>query len=235
MSGYQFSHVPTDVPKVRTQFRQINTLIPVPESLPIIEDLARYEARSMHGQLPVVWDRAEDFQVWDKFGNCWIDFTSTIFVANTGHANPEVKSAIQQMLEKSLLHTYTFATEIRAKYLKKLIEFTPAQFEKAFLLSAGTEATECAMKLMRLYGRAAGKRKGGIISFEESMHGRTVGAQMLGGTPVLREWIGYEDPNIYRLPFPYPWVLQGGHGGVLSGREKLGNYEIFTLLEVKGQ
>ena len=220
MSGYQFSHVPVEVPKVRTRFRQINTPIPVPESLPILEDLAGYESRSMHGQLPVVWDRAEDFQVWDRFGNCWIDFTSTIFVTNVGHANPHVKNAIQQMLDGSLLHSYTFATEIRANYLKKLIEFTPAQFEKAFLLSAGTEATECAIKLMRLHGRAAGKRKGGIISFEESMHGRTMGAQMLGGTPALREWIGYEDPNIYRLPFPYPWVLENGDGGLLSGREK---------------
>lgn len=220
MPGYHFSDIPADVPKVWTRFRQINTRIPVPESLPIFEDLAKHESRSMHGQLPVVWDRAEDFQVWDRFGNRWIDFTSTIFVANAGHANPSVKKAIQQMLDKNLLHSYTFATEIRARYLKKLIEFAPAQFEKAFLLSSGTEATECAMKLMRLNGRAAGKRKGGIISFEESMHGRTMGAQMLGGTPAQREWIGYEDPNIYRLPFPYPWALWNENAGHLSGREK---------------
>lgn len=220
MSGDQFSHQAVGVPNVRTKFRQINTPIPVPESLPILEDLVRYESRSMHGQLPVVWDRAEDFQVWDRLGNCWIDFTSTIFVANAGHANPSVKKAIQQMLDKNLLHSYTFATEIRAKYLRKLIEFTPAQFEKAFLLSSGTEATECALKLMRLNGLAAGKRKGGIISFEESMHGRTMGAQMLGGTPAQREWIGREDPNIYRLPFPYPWALWNEDAGRPSSREK---------------
>jgi len=220
MSGYQFSHQAVEVPKAWTKFRQINTPFPVPESLPILEDLVRYEPRAMHGQLPVVWDRAEDFQVWDRFGNCWIDFTSTIFVANAGHANPSVRKAIQQMLDKNLLHSYTFATEIRAKYLRKLIEFTPAQFEKAFLLSSGTEATECAIKLMRLYGHAAEKQKGGIISFEDSMHGRTMGAQMLGGTAAQREWLGYEDPNIHRIPFPYPWVLHNGNGQFLAGQQK---------------
>ena len=220
MADSPFSHSPVRVPRVSTSFRQIQTQIPVPESLPVIEALTKYEARAMHGQLPVVWDRAEDFQVWDRFGNCWIDFTSTIFVSNSGHANPHLKNALKEMLDKNLWHSYTFATEIRAKYLRKLIEFTPSQFEKAFLLSAGTEATECALKLMRLYAAAIAKPGKGVISFEGSMHGRTMGAQMLGGTTAQREWIGYEDPNIYRLPFPFPWVLHDQDGKPLSGREK---------------
>ena len=33
----------------------------------------------MHGQIPVVWDKAR-FQVYDKWGNKWLDFSSTIFV-----------------------------------------------------------------------------------------------------------------------------------------------------------
>jgi 4-aminobutyrate aminotransferase-like enzyme len=28
---------------------------------------------------------------------------------------------------------------------------------------------------------------------------------MLGGNPKQKEWIGYLDPNIFHLPFPYPW------------------------------
>ena len=42
----------------------------------------------MHGQIPLIWDKAQNFQVHDKWGNKWLDFTSTIFVANSGHANP---------------------------------------------------------------------------------------------------------------------------------------------------
>jgi 4-aminobutyrate aminotransferase-like enzyme len=79
------------------------------------------------------------------------------------------------------------------------------QFEKAFLLSAGTEATEAALKLMRLNGQKLGKRRGGILCFEGNWHGRTLGAQMMSSDLSQKDWIGYHDPNIHHLPFPYPW------------------------------
>jgi len=77
--------------------------------------------------------------------------------------------------------------------------------KKAFLLSAGTEATEAALKLMRMNAKKIGKKKPGVICFEGNWHGRTMGAQMMGGNLNQKEWIGYLDPNIYHLPFPYPW------------------------------
>ena len=203
---YQFSQTPVDVLLVHTKYRKIKTSIPALETLEILLDLEKYESRSMHGQLPVVWDKADDFQVYDSCGNCWIDFTSTIFVANAGHANPHIISALKKTIDHKLLHTYTFPHEIRAKFLKKLIEITPNQFEKAFLLSAGTEATECALKLMRMYGQTIRSTKLGIISFQGAMHGRTMGAEMLKGDPITSAWIGYRDPNMYHLPFPYPWA-----------------------------
>jgi 4-aminobutyrate aminotransferase/(S)-3-amino-2-methylpropionate transaminase len=206
MAGHGFNHSPKTVPLVETEFRRILTALPVPESLPLLERLYATESRAMHGQLPVVWNRAEGFQVFDAWGNCWIDFTSTIFVANAGHANPRIVAALRRVLDKPLLHTYTFATQERANYIDALIRNTPPQFEKAFLLSAGTEATECALKLMRLHGQSVGKRRGGILCFEGNWHGRTMGAQMLGWNPKQKEWIGYTDPNIHHLPFPYPWL-----------------------------
>jgi 4-aminobutyrate aminotransferase-like enzyme len=218
MSGFSFSRTPVKVPKIKTKYRKISTALPVPESLQVLNDLDRYESRSMHGQMPIVWDHAEDFQIGDKYGNTWIDFTSTIFVTNAGHANPKIREALKRTIDQKLLHSYTYSTEIRRDYIKKLIEFTPPQFEKAFLLSSGTEATECALKLMRIHGKVIGKRKPGIVSFEESMHGRTLGAQMLGGTPAAREWIGYEDPNIFRFPFPYPWRIKDEKGRQISGK-----------------
>jgi 4-aminobutyrate aminotransferase-like enzyme len=212
MSGYLFNMTPQNVPLVTTKYRKIVTPIPVPESLPVFCDLDKYESRSMHGQLPVLWDKAEDFQVFDAYGNSWIDFTSTIFVTNAGHANPRIMTAIKDITDQKLFHTYTFAHEVRAKFLKKLIEITPDQFQKAFLLSAGTEATECAVKLMRLHGQSINPQKMGIVSFQGAMHGRTMGAELLKGDPRQSGWIGYKDPNIYHLPFPYPWkARQSSH------------------------
>jgi 4-aminobutyrate aminotransferase / (S)-3-amino-2-methylpropionate transaminase / 5-aminovalerate transaminase len=205
MAGHGFSHNPINVPKVETKYRKIVTQIPVPESIPLLEKMYRTESRSMHGQMPVIWDRAEGFQVHDSWGNTWIDFSSTIFVTNAGHGNKRIVEALKKVLDKPLLHTYTYGNHERIEYIDYLIQKTSKQFEKAFLLSAGTEATECALKLMRLNGHKKGKKKGGIICFEGNWHGRTLGAQMMGWNPAQKEWIGYLDPNIYHLPFPYPW------------------------------
>jgi 4-aminobutyrate aminotransferase-like enzyme len=205
MSGNGFSHQPQQVEPVKTKFRTIQTQIPVPESISLLKEVYQHESHSMHGQMPIIWDRAEGFQVYDSWGNCWLDFSSTIFVTNAGHGNPKIVRALKDVLAKPLLHTYTYTSPERADYLRYLVNNTPAQFEKAFLLSAGTEATEAALKLMRLNGQKKGKRRGGILCFEGNWHGRTLGAQMMSWDSRQKEWIGYHDPNIHHIPFPYPW------------------------------
>lgn len=207
MAGGLFSHIPVSVESISTKYRRINTPIPVPESIPLLEKMYSLESRSMHGQMPIIWDRADDFQVYDPYGNIWIDFSSTIFVANAGHGNKRITDALKKQLEKPLLHTYTYASQERIAYLDYLIANTPQQFEKAFLLSAGTEATEAALKLMRLNGQKQGKLNGGVICFDGAFHGRTMGAQMMTGSESAKAWVGYQDPNIHHLPFPYPWTI----------------------------
>ena len=149
-----------------------------------------------------------NFNIFDIAGNKFIDFTSTIFVTNIGHSNSTLVKYIKLALKKNLLHSYAYINKVREKYLKKLILFAGKNFQKAFLMSAGTEATEAALKLMRMNGQKQGKRKLGIICFEGNWHGRTMGAQMMSGNIKQKEWIGYQDPNIYHLPFPYPWILK---------------------------
>ncbi|MBL4615235.1 MAG: aminotransferase class III-fold pyridoxal phosphate-dependent enzyme [Magnetovibrio sp.] len=205
MKPFAFSIVPVDVPCVKTEYRCIQTAIPVPQSLPIIEKITRYESRSMHGQMPVVWGRAKDLQVFDHWGNIWIDFTSTIFVTNAGHANEKILNALRGVLDQELLHTYTYASKIRASFLEKLVNCAPASLGKAYLVSAGTEATEMVLKLIRLNAMKNKKRRPGIIAFDGSFHGRTMGAAQISGHDAQREWIGYDDPNIFRLQFPFGW------------------------------
>ena len=205
MAGFNFNHTPKDVPLINTKYRKIATQIPNSESVAMLEKAYKLESRSMHGQMPVVWDRADNFQVFDAQGNSWIDFTSTIFVANAGHGNPRIVEAVKKVLDKPLLHTYTYLSQERLDYLELLIEKTPKQFEKVFMLSAGTEATECALKLMREQGIKKGKRRGVVVCIEGNWHGRTLGAQMMGWNPAQKTWIGYQDPNILHIPFPYPW------------------------------
>lgn len=226
MSSGEFDRTPKTVPLVNTKYRKIVTQIPVPESLSIMEDLDKYESRSMHGQYPIVWQKAKGCQVYDYWGNIWLDFTSTIFVTNSGHGNPAISKAIKEVADKPLLHAYNYYTKERADYIKYLIENTPANFEKAFLLSAGTEATECALKLMRVYGQKINKRHLGVICWEGAWHGRTLGAQMMGYNAQQKDWIGYQDPNIYHLPYPYPWREKA-----MKDPEKYFNDSIDFLIE----
>ena len=66
----------------------------------------------MHGQLPIAWDKAEDFSVYDIAGNCWIDFTSTIFVANVGHSNKQVSEALLKQSSYPLISCYAYANQL---------------------------------------------------------------------------------------------------------------------------
>ena len=118
MSGLGFSHKPVSVPNVNTNYRVVQTSIPVPESIPLLEKLYSLESHSMHGQLPVIWDRAEGYQVYDKWGNKWLDFSSAIFVTNAGHGNQRIIAALEKVINKPLLHTYTFTSSERIDYIK---------------------------------------------------------------------------------------------------------------------
>ncbi|MFB3881742.1 MAG: aspartate aminotransferase family protein [Armatimonadota bacterium] len=194
---------PKRVPPVNTKFRRIQTSIPAPESIPILEALYRDEPRSMRGQGPVVWDRAEGFQVHDAWGNTWIDWSSGVLVASAGHSRPEIARAICEQASKHLLHNYCFASEERARLVSKLAALSPKPLEKVFLLTTGAETTEAAIKLSRTHGKAVGgNRKIAIVSYEGAFHGRTMGAQMIGGSPALKEWIVNLDPDMVQVPFP---------------------------------
>jgi len=205
MAG-NFSHTPKSVKEVKTKYRRIVTKIPVPESIPLLEKMYKYESRSMHGQLPIIWNSASDANVFDPYGNCWIDFTSTIFVANAGHSNKKIIEEIRKLLDKPLLHTYTYASNERINYLEYLIKNTPEYLQKAYLISAGTEATETALKLSRMYGIEIGKKRGGVLCFDGAYHGRTMGAQTMSGNLSAKKWIGELDKDIFHLDFPYPWI-----------------------------
>ena len=209
MSNYKFSFEPKEVKHIKTDNRDIHTKIPAPGTKEIFERLTAVESRSMHGQLPIVWNKARDFNVFDIEDNCWIDFTSAIFLANVGHSNKNVSNAIKQTLDNPLYSCYAYSNPIRAEYIEKLISFAGKPFEKAFLLSAGTEATEASLKLMRMHGQKIGKKRLGIICIENNWHGRTLGSQMMSGNEQQTKWIGYKDKDIHHIPFPYPWELDG--------------------------
>jgi 4-aminobutyrate aminotransferase-like enzyme len=200
----EYSLEPVDVKKVSTRYRSIQTKMPVPESLAIFASLKKSEPRSMMGMPPVVWDRAENFSVEDKWGNRWIDWSSCVLLANAGHGRQEIKTALKEQIDQGLLATYVFVHAKRAELTKALQALSPdPAFYEVFLLSTGSEAIENCIKLAKTYAlEKHGPGKKYIVSFENAFHGRTLGAQLVGGNPALKKWIGAVDPTFVQVPFP---------------------------------
>lgn len=200
----EYDLTPVNVPKIKTKFRSIQTAIPVPESLAIFEKMRKSEPRSMSGQPPIIWHKAEGATISDRWGNRWIDWSSGVLITNAGHGHPEIVKAVREVLERSLLATYVFPHEGRADLTEKLAALSPdpANYQ-VFLLSTGSEATENCIKLSKTYAMEKhGPQKKVIVSFLNGFHGRTMGAQLAGGMPKLKKWIGELDSSFVQVPFP---------------------------------
>jgi 4-aminobutyrate aminotransferase-like enzyme len=157
----------------------------------------------MGGQPPILWDRGEGARIFDRFGNCWLDFSAGVLVTSSGHGHPKIKAAIAGIAQHGMYHAYCFPTEIRAALVEKLTSMLPPPLKRVFLLTTGSEATECAIKLARTQGlRVGGKEKNILISFQNGFHGRTMGAQLASGSPALKAWLGDPDPHFVQIPFP---------------------------------
>ncbi|MBL7167556.1 aspartate aminotransferase family protein [Candidatus Bathyarchaeota archaeon] len=137
----------------------------------------------------------------DVDGNVYIDFTSGIGVTSLGHCVDEVVETISGQAAKlihSCIHVVNY--EPYLDLAQKLTEVTPGSFKKrVILLNSGSEAVENAVKIVRQHtGRP------GIISFENSFHGRSYMALTLTG-----KWDPYKVgfgpfvPGVHFTPFAY--------------------------------
>ncbi len=115
--------------------------------------------------------RGEGAAVFDDQGNRYIDCVGGIAVANVGHANPRVASAIARQAERLISCPDLFYNDVRAAYLERLVAVLPAGMNRVFLCNSGTEAVEAAIKFARF---STGRTQ--IIAAMRGFHGRTLGA-----------------------------------------------------------
>jgi 4-aminobutyrate aminotransferase/(S)-3-amino-2-methylpropionate transaminase len=154
--GKEFSTTPQTVPQVSTKHRRIVSAIPHPDSVPMLERMREVEPLSMRGMPPIVWEKAQDIHVFDKYGNQWLDWSSGVLVTNAGHAAPEICQAMIDQINSGLIHNYVFPSEERLQAAEIIASVAPEGLTKVFLLSSGSEATECAIKLSRAHGIKVG-------------------------------------------------------------------------------
>lgn len=170
---------------------------PGKESRSILDRGARVELPCPENQVPVVWDRAQGTRVWDVDGNQYLDFTSGVLVTNVGHCHPKMVERIREQVSR-LDNSYTFCTPERVAAAERIVASTPDNLSRVFMLTTGSEATEAAMRLARLY---TGKQE--ILSFHGGFHGKTYGAMSVAGTQGTKGGFGTGVPGTIFAPYPY--------------------------------
>ena len=145
-------------------------------------------------------DRGEGCYLIDIDGRRYLDFTSGIGVANTGHAHPRVVEAIQAQAAK-LLHAQANIVihQPMLDLIEELLPIMPQPLSSFFFSNSGAEAIEAAVKLAR---HATGRPN--IIVFQGSFHGRT-NATMAMTTSKTAYRAGYQPlaSGVFVAPFPY--------------------------------
>ncbi len=166
----------------------------------LLERRAQAVARGVGNITPLFAARAENAEVWDVEGKRYVDFAAGIAVVNTGHLNPQVKSAVQAQLEK-FSHTcfHVMMYEGYVALAERLNRLVPGDSpKKTLLVTTGAEAVENAVK----FARAATGRTG-VIAFNGAFHGRTVMAVSLTGKmEPYKAGFGPFPPEVFHAPFP---------------------------------
>ncbi|MEJ8567383.1 aspartate aminotransferase family protein [Elongatibacter sediminis] len=152
-----------------------------------------------YARMPVAMERGEGAWLWDSEGNRYLDAVSGLGVTALGHAHPRVTETIADQAGK-LIHTANlFQIPWQEALADRLADVSG--LDRAFVCNSGTEAVECALKIIRLAGHERGIDTPGVIVMDGSFHGRTLAA--LSATGSRKAQAGFEPlvSGFVRVPF----------------------------------
>jgi predicted acetylornithine/succinylornithine family transaminase len=146
-----------------------------------LQELEARWAMQTYARAPVEFVRGEGVRLWDPEGREYLDFLAGISVCSVGHCHPAVVEAVRDQVG-TLTHTSNlYLTEGGVRLAERLCRSSLGG--RAFLCNSGTEANECAIKLVRKHAHGRGIADPEIVVLEGAFHGRTMGS--LSATPGL--------------------------------------------------
>jgi 4-aminobutyrate aminotransferase len=184
------------------------------------DDVAAPDWTALTEGVPAVWARYTDLVIehgegsWlvTTDGERYLDYSSGIGVANTGHAHPRVAAAIAEQATR-LIHGQQNIVyhEPGLRLHERLPRYFPGASDGdagVFLSNSGAEAVEAAIKLAKI-----ATRRPLVIAFSGGFHGRTHAAMALTSSSV--KYRGHYEPllgGVHHVPFPDPLRVGGGSG-----------------------
>lgn len=135
-------------------------------------------------KFPLIFVKGKGSRLWDINSKVYLDFFPGWGVCNLGHCHPKVVSAVREQVDKLIFIANNYYQLPQAKLARELVKLAfPA---KVFFCNSGAEANEAAIKFARKFGQ--GKYE--IITFEDSFHGRTLGALAATGQEKYQKGFG---------------------------------------------
>jgi len=167
--------------------------------------------RGVFNVTPIFVASADGVWVRDVDGREFLDFAGGLGVLNVGHRHPDVLAALRTQLER-YVHT-CFHVAMYEPYValaERLNTLAPGHFaKKTMLVNSGAEAVENAVKIAR-----AATARNAVIAFEHGFHGRTLmGLSLTSKVNPYKVGFGPFAPEVYRLPYPYPYRCGLSHPG----------------------
>lgn len=190
------------------QERRLVTEIPGPRSRALLERRARAVPRAVFLTTPVFVEAASGAILRDVDGNHLIDLGAGLAVLNVGNAQPRVVAAVRAQLER-FTHTCQHVTsaEPYVELAERLNALVPGEGpRKTMFVNSGAEAVENAVKVARYF-----TRRPGVVVVEHAFHGRTLLAMTMTGKAMpYKAGLGPFAPEVYRIPFSYPYRCPAG-------------------------
>jgi 4-aminobutyrate aminotransferase/(S)-3-amino-2-methylpropionate transaminase len=181
---------------------ELKTDIPGPKSKAVLERARAVVPEALTIHAPVVIDRGEGAAITDIDGNTLLDFSGGLGCHTVGYSHPKVVEAVRRATAR-FSHTdfSVIPYESYVDLAERLIRLTGGGDRRVFLANSGAEAVENAVKIARVAtGRPA------ILCFEGGFHGRTLLTMTLTSRHApYKTGFGPFAPEIYRLPYPYPY------------------------------
>ncbi len=146
--------------------------------------------------------RGDGCYVYDDRGNRYLDGLSALFCVNIGHGRADIAQAgADQAKELGFFTNWSYAHPPAIELAARVASLAPADLNRVFFTSGGSEAVESALKLARQYFKLVGKpTKTKLIAREIAYHGTSFGALSATGITALRQPFEPLTPGASHVP-----------------------------------
>ncbi|KAL3448362.1 pyridoxal phosphate-dependent transferase [Aspergillus insuetus] len=185
---------------------------------------------------PVVITKAQGTRLYTEDGRSILDFTSGQMSSLLGHSHPEIVEVVRKYVAELDHLLSNMITHPVVDLAERLARFLPPPLEKSFFLNTGSESTEAAIKMAKLY---TGNFE--IVAFAASYHGLTQGsgsatysAGRRRGGPCMPGQLAFPAPYAYRSHFrkadgSYDWEAEMDFGWSMIDRQSVGSLAAFIM------